>query len=548
MIRKVYNPRVLISAFILTFLSMEVQAQTYQQIDVCGDVVPMTGLSPGYMDRTGHICITSTGNNGGGTNLTEVANMSVATGVGASDGSTQRTALSTDSMVGISGQLPGFATPPTVVVSGLSTLSVTQGTTPWITQITGEPTVALDPAATIALTGPLPAFASPPTVVLGGSSTVNVTQGTSPWVTQISGSLPSFASTPAVTVSGTPTVNQGTSPWVTGLTGTLPPFASPPAVTVSGTPSVSIAGTVTLGGTLPAFAVTPAVTVSGTPTVVATQGTNPWVTTITGSLPAFASTPAVTVSGTPTVTIGGSLPAFAATPSVTVTGTPTVAISNTPTVTANQGTSPWVTAITGTLPAFASTPAFTVSGTPAVTISGTPAVAISGTLPAFATTPSVTISGVPTVAISGTPTVVATQGTNPWVTQITGTLPAFAATPAVTVSGTPTVAISGTPSVTTKNGSYTIVPFTVASVTTSGTAVTALTSGQRTAGGYLITANAVGMCVSENGTAGTTTAYASGVETVCVPANTRYTLAASTNAVSVNALGTSVAFSGYGLQ
>ena len=93
----------------------------------------------------------------------------------------------------------------------------------------------------------------------------------------------------------------------------------------------------------------------------------------------------------------------------------------------------------------------------------------------------------------------------------------------------------------------TIVPLDVATVTT-GTPATVLNANHRTAGGFLITSNAAGMCISENGTAGTTTATVAGVATVCVAANQRYTLLPSANAVSVTSPGTGVAISGYGQQ
>ena len=93
----------------------------------------------------------------------------------------------------------------------------------------------------------------------------------------------------------------------------------------------------------------------------------------------------------------------------------------------------------------------------------------------------------------------------------------------------------------------TIVPLDVATVTT-GTPATVLSVNHRTAGGFLITSNAAGMCISENGTAGTATASIAGVATVCVAANQPYTLVPSANAVSVTSTGTGVAISGFGLQ
>ena len=93
----------------------------------------------------------------------------------------------------------------------------------------------------------------------------------------------------------------------------------------------------------------------------------------------------------------------------------------------------------------------------------------------------------------------------------------------------------------------TFVPLDVTTVTT-GTPATVLSANHRTAGGFLITSNAAGMCISENGTAGTTTGYVGSVETVCVVANQPYNLQPSANAVSVTSTGTGVAISGYGLQ
>lgn len=99
-----------------------------------------------------------------------------------------------------------------------------------------------------------------------------------------------------------------------------------------------------------------------------------------------------------------------------------------------------------------------------------------------------------------------------------------------------------------RNGAAVIVPLAVSTVTTAGTAVTALAAGQRTAGGYLVTSNAAGICVSENGTAGTATGYTGSVMTVCVAANQPYNLLANAGAVSVNSTASNVAFSGYGEQ
>jgi len=98
----------------------------------------------------------------------------------------------------------------------------------------------------------------------------------------------------------------------------------------------------------------------------------------------------------------------------------------------------------------------------------------------------------------------------------------------------------------TSEGSRTIVALDVSSVTTASTAVTALAAGHATAGGWLVTANAAGICVDQHTTAGTVTGTPS--STACVAANTPYYLVPNTGAVSVNSTASSVAFAGEGLQ
>lgn len=90
----------------------------------------------------------------------------------------------------------------------------------------------------------------------------------------------------------------------------------------------------------------------------------------------------------------------------------------------------------------------------------------------------------------------------------------------------------------------TIVPLDISSVTTGGTAVNALSAGHATAGGFLVTANAAGMCVNQQGAAGTATSGA----TVCVAQNQAFTLVPSAAAVSVNSTASSVTIGGEGLN
>jgi hypothetical protein len=98
-----------------------------------------------------------------------------------------------------------------------------------------------------------------------------------------------------------------------------------------------------------------------------------------------------------------------------------------------------------------------------------------------------------------------------------------------------------------KPGQVTLVALDVATVTTGGTAVTALTAGHRTAGGWIqnpLTAT-VNLGINEIGTAtGTTSA---GSTTFIAPGQT-YMLAPSGNAVSVISSDSAHAFSGYGWQ
>lgn len=94
-------------------------------------------------------------------------------------------------------------------------------------------------------------------------------------------------------------------------------------------------------------------------------------------------------------------------------------------------------------------------------------------------------------------------------------------------------------------GKVTLVPLDVATVTTGGTAVTALTVNHRTRGGWLYNpANAtISLCINEVATAsGTATAGS----LICISADRTYTLAPSANAVSVVTSDSAHPFAGYG--
>jgi hypothetical protein len=88
------------------------------------------------------------------------------------------------------------------------------------------------------------------------------------------------------------------------------------------------------------------------------------------------------------------------------------------------------------------------------------------------------------------------------------------------------------------------VPLDENEILNSGTAVTAISAGHRTAGGILQTGNAAGMYVNEITTAGTVVANG----TVFVPENTIYQVTPGTGPVSVNATASAVIISGFGLQ
>lgn len=92
----------------------------------------------------------------------------------------------------------------------------------------------------------------------------------------------------------------------------------------------------------------------------------------------------------------------------------------------------------------------------------------------------------------------------------------------------------------------TLVPLDISTVTTGGTAVTALSAGHRTAGGWIFNpAGANPLGINEIGTAtGTTSAG----NTTFIAGGQSYTLSASANAVSIISADNSHPFSGMGFQ
>jgi hypothetical protein len=96
-------------------------------------------------------------------------------------------------------------------------------------------------------------------------------------------------------------------------------------------------------------------------------------------------------------------------------------------------------------------------------------------------------------------------------------------------------------------GVVTKVPLDVATVTTGGTAVTALTAGHSTAGGWIFNPDTAtyDLCINEIGTASGTTSAGS---TTCIEPNTTYAIAPGSGAVSVISADSAHAFSGMGYQ
>lgn len=101
--------------------------------------------------------------------------------------------------------------------------------------------------------------------------------------------------------------------------------------------------------------------------------------------------------------------------------------------------------------------------------------------------------------------------------------------------------------VTTTPGQRTIVALDVSTVTTGGTAVTALTAGHRTAGGFLTNPKGatIDLCINEQATASGTTSAAG---LTCISPGGTYNLVPTSTAVSVITSDSSHPFSGEGLN
>jgi hypothetical protein len=383
------------------------------------------------------------------------------------------------------------------------------------------------------------------------AGTVTANQGTSPWAIMGVVAVSNFPSTQPV--SGTVTANQGTSPWVVSLAST----------TITGTVDVSdraarLLGHVTVDNASIAvtgtfFQATQPVSLTSTTisgTVAVTQSTSPWVVsgTVTstpsgtqnvnltqlnsialGSPSNYGTSPgAVSVQGvnafitnTPAVTLASTT----ITGTVAVTGTffqATQPVSGT--VTANQGTSPWVVSLAST----------TITGTVAVTQSTSPWV-VSGAVTANAGTGTFNIQSNASVNLAqlngialGSPS---NYGTSPGAVSVQGVNAFITNTPAVTLAST---TITGTVAVTQSTSPWVV---SLASTTVTNTVAENLTQWASTALGiptnFGTTPGAV-IAGSVNASLfiGTTAAVASaaGVQKVGIVGNAGATLDATVTA------------------
>jgi len=266
-----------------------------------------------------------------------------------------------------------------------STLTVYQGTNPWLTNasIVGTPGVnasiqgtvpvsgtffqATQPVSGIPGTGatltvyqatlPIPISGSFNlaagstvsanqignwTVGLAANSTVTAYQGNAPWAANVSVQGTALvAGNIGFVANTTLTAFQGGSPWGANVSvqGTVPVSGFPTAVNVSllGPTVVTLAGNVSIG----------AITVNSNSSITAFQGGAPWLVnaSIQGSVPVTGTF--YQVNQPVTASIAGTVPVSGAfnvslTGGVSLVGTPNVAFASGSTVTAIQGTNPWI--------------------------------------------------------------------------------------------------------------------------------------------------------------------------------------------------------------
>ncbi len=354
---------------------------------------------------------------------------------------------------------------PTTAGSSPITVKVSDSGSPTQNASANE-TITIAPAA-LTITSTLPAG----TVGVPYSSTITASDGTSPYSCSITGTLPAGLTLTGCTVSGTPTA-AGSSPVTVKVTD-----SGSPTQNASSNQTIVVApATLVLTGTLPNGTVGK----SYSATITASGGTTPYTCSITGALPAGLTQTGCTVSGTPTT--AGSSPITvkvtdAGSPAQNVSANETIVINPAPltitsslpngtvgssyssTITASGGTSPYTCSIVGTLPAGLILSGCTVSGTPTsagnssatvmVTDSGSPAQNASQneTIVINPAPLSLTTSALPdgTVNVPYGATIGVSGGASPYSCTITsGTLPAGLSISGCTVSGTPTAAGSST--------------------------------------------------------------------------------------------------------
>lgn len=217
-------------------------------------------------------------------------------------------------------------------LSALETITVLQGTSPWAIgdgggSITVD-AVNLDIRDLVFATDKVDVTGS--TVALDAGSlaaleTITVLQGTSPWVIgDGGGSISVDDNGGSITVDGTVTVTQGTSPWVTSLDATS--LAALESITVqngAGAAAVNIqdgGNSITVDGTVAVTQSTSPWVVSGT--VTTNQGTSPWVTSLdAASLAALESITVQNGAGAAAVNIQDGGNSITVDGSVTVSGT-----------------------------------------------------------------------------------------------------------------------------------------------------------------------------------------------------------------------------------
>jgi hypothetical protein len=404
--RKVKNMRR--NLFIAYFLNFLISTTALAGAEIGND----SGVRPGQADMDNSLPVTMASNqapisitgtvlaNNGSVGFTSAAVPNQSTFAGGEDPSGNLEGLKVDSLRSLIVNGSNYTQPISAVSLPLPTGAATEAK-----QDVGNASAAsIDSKITTTVDG---IKVDGSAVIQPISGSVSATQGTSPWVTSRNWNLSD--STDFVTAV------QGTSPWLTSRDWTLS----------SGTDSVAIAGTV-------------AVTQSTSPWVIDGSGFTQPISVASLPLPTGAATAArqdtgnasvASIDSKITTTVNG----------IKVDGSAvTQPVSGT--VTANQGTSPWVTSRTWTLSNGTDSIAAVQSGTWSVRVQDGAgnALASSTTTPA-GTEQALIVRNIPsgTQTVSGT--VAVTQSTNPWVTSRNWTLSSGGDSVASVQSGTWTV-------------------------------------------------------------------------------------------------------------